>query len=162
MNRNHQLQDKVNSDICLDNPPHIDSIKRWFKNFMETGSILDRKRSGRPNIDEETLDAVRVAFHRSPRKSIHVASHELSIPPSIVHKVLHKRLRLHAYKLFKLLSRMIALAEQLWLTKFFSAWMMTMTTLNVWFSQMKHLFMYPRKSTSITFENGDHKILRRL
>ena len=66
---------------------------------METGSILDRKRSGRPSIDEETVDAVRVAFHRSPRKSIRVASNELAIPRSTVHKVLHKRLRLHAYKL---------------------------------------------------------------
>ena len=66
---------------------------------METGSILDRKRSGRPSIDEETVDAVLVAFHRSPRKSVRVASNELAIPRSTVHKVLHKRLRLHAYKL---------------------------------------------------------------
>ena len=54
---------------------------------METGSILDRKRSGRPSIDEETVDAVHVAFHRSPRKSIRVASNELAIPRSTVHKV---------------------------------------------------------------------------
>ena len=66
---------------------------------MKTGSILDRKRSGRPSIDEETVDAARVAFHRSPRKSIRVASNELAIPRSTVYKVLHKRLRLHAYKL---------------------------------------------------------------
>ena len=25
------------------NHPHTNSIKRWLKNFMETGSILDRK-----------------------------------------------------------------------------------------------------------------------
>ena len=37
------------------NPPHINSIKKWFKNVMETGSILDGKRSGRPSIDEELL-----------------------------------------------------------------------------------------------------------
>ena len=66
---------------------------------MKTGSILDRKRSGRPSIDEETVDAARVAFHRSPRKSIRVASNEFAIPRSTVYKVLHKRLRLHAYKL---------------------------------------------------------------
>ena len=80
-------------------PPHNNSIKRWFKNFMETGSILDRKRSGRPSIDEETVDAVGVAFPRSPRKSIRVASNELAIPRSTIHKILHKRLRLQAYKL---------------------------------------------------------------
>ena len=51
---------------------------------METGSILDRKRSGRPSIDEETVDAMRVAFHRSPRKSVCVASNELAIPRNTV------------------------------------------------------------------------------
>ena len=93
------VQRKFRNEFGKD-PSHINSsIKRWFKNFMKTGSILDRKRSGRPSIDEETVNAVRVAFHRSPRKSIRVASNELAIPRSTVHKVLHKRLRLHAYKL---------------------------------------------------------------
>ena len=66
---------------------------------MKIGSVLDRKRLGRPSIDEETVDAVRVAFDQSPRKSIHVPSNELAIPRSTVYKVLHKRLWLHAYKL---------------------------------------------------------------
>ena len=80
-------------------PLQIYSIKRWFKNFTETGSILGRKRLGRPSIDEYTVDAVRVKFHRSPRKSIRFASNELAIPRSTAHKVLHKQLLLHAYKL---------------------------------------------------------------
>ena len=56
-------------------------------------------RSDRPSIDEETVDAVHVAFHHSPRKSIHVPSNELAIPQSTVHKVLHKQLQLYAYNL---------------------------------------------------------------
>ena len=92
------VQRKFRNEFGQD-PPHTNSIKRWFKNFMETGSILDCKRSGRPSINKETVDAVHVAFHRSPRKSIRVASNKLAIPRSSVHKVLHKRLRLHAYKL---------------------------------------------------------------
>ena len=92
------VQRKFRNEFGQD-PPHTNSIKRWFKNFMETSSNSDRKRSGRPSIDEETVDAVRVAFHRSPRKSIRVASNELAIPRSTVHKVLYKRLWLHAYKL---------------------------------------------------------------
>ena len=156
------VQRKFRNEFGQDHP-HTNSIKRWFKNFMETGSILDRKRSGRPSIDEETVDAVRVAFHRSPRKSIRVASNELAIPRSTVHKVLHKRLRLHAYKLqiVQALNRMIALAEQLSLKKFFSALMMTMATLTVCVFPTKQLFMYPGKSISITFEYGVHKILAR-
>ena len=69
-------------------PPHINSIKRWFKNIMEIRSILDRKRLGRPS--KETVDAVHVEFYHSPRKSIHVASNKLAIPQSTVHKVTHK------------------------------------------------------------------------
>ena len=92
------VQRKFRNEFGQD-PPYTNSIKRWFKNFMETGSILDRKRSDRPSIDEETVDAVHVAFHRSPRKSIPVASNELAIPRRTVQKVLHKRLRLYAYKL---------------------------------------------------------------
>jgi hypothetical protein len=38
------------------------------------------------------------AFQRSPTKSIRRASLELNIPRPTVHKVLHKRLRLFAYK----------------------------------------------------------------
>ena len=82
---------------------------------MKTSSILDCKKSGRPSIDEETVDAVHVAFHHSPRKSICVASNELAIPQSIVYKVLQKDFgsMLISYKLFKLLSQMITLAKQL-------------------------------------------------
>ena len=57
-------------------PPHIKSIKRWFKNFMKTESIV-----------EETVDAVRVARNRSRRKSIRVASNKLAIPRTTVYKV---------------------------------------------------------------------------
>ena len=61
------VQRKFRNEFGQD-PLHTNSIKRWFKNFMETGNILDRKRSGWPSIDEKTVDAVRLAFHRSPRK----------------------------------------------------------------------------------------------
>ena len=51
------------------------------------------------SIDEKTVDAVRVAFYLSPKKSIRVTSNKLAIPQRTVHKVLHKQLWLHAYKL---------------------------------------------------------------
>ena len=41
---------------------------------METGSILDFKRSGRPSIDKETVDVVHVAFH-------HAGFHKIFTPP---------------------------------------------------------------------------------
>ena len=51
------VQRKFRNEFGQD-PPHTNSIRRWFKNLMETSSILDRKRLGRPSIDEETVDAI--------------------------------------------------------------------------------------------------------
>ena len=111
-------------------PLNINSIKKWFKNFLETGSILDRKRSGRPSIDEETVDAVRVAFHCIPGNQFVLHQMNLLSLKAQYIKFYINDLGsvLTNYKLFKLLGGMIALAKQLLLKKFFSAVMMTMTT----------------------------------
>ena len=60
--------------------------------------MLQRKGAGRPQISEEEIQSVRVAYTRSPRKSIRRASTQLQIPHSTIHKVLHRNLRLYAYK----------------------------------------------------------------
>jgi len=73
MTWNHQLQYNVNYlEISFDKTllTLMTALRDGLKSWMETGSTLDRKRSGRPSIDEETVDAVRVALHYSPRKSI--------------------------------------------------------------------------------------------
>ena len=57
--------------------------------------MFDTRRSGRPRTSEER---VRQAFQRSPMKSIRTAARQLELPRSTVHKVLHKNLRLYAYK----------------------------------------------------------------
>ena len=74
------------------NPPSHSSIRQWHKKFMETGSVLDAVRSGRPRTSAENIECVRQAFSHSPIKSIHTAARELELPPTTVHKVLHKRL----------------------------------------------------------------------
>ena len=51
------VQRKFRNEFGQD-PPHTNSIKRWFKNFMETGHILDRKRSLPSSIDEEIVEAL--------------------------------------------------------------------------------------------------------
>ena len=67
---------------------------------METGSVLDAVRSGRPRTSAENIERVRQTFSPSPIKSIRTAIRELELelPPTTVHKVPHKRLRLYAYK----------------------------------------------------------------
>ena len=87
-------------------PPARPIIRAWHKKFMETGSVLQRKGAGRPQISEEEIESVRVAYRptRSPRKSIHGASTKLQIPRSTIHKVLHRNLQLYAYKVQLLLA----------------------------------------------------------
>ena len=73
-------------------PTSRSSIRRWHKKLMETGSVLDAARSGRPRTSAENIERVRQAFSRSPIKSIRTAAREWELLPTTVHKVLHKRL----------------------------------------------------------------------
>ena len=77
-------------------PPSRSSIRRWHKKFMETRSVLDAVISGQPRTYAENIKRVRQAFSRSAIKSIRSAARELELPPTTVHKVLHKRLQLYA------------------------------------------------------------------
>ena len=53
----------------------------------------------RVSVNEETIEHVKMAFARSPRKSIRRVSTELQIPRSTIHKINHKRLNLCAFKI---------------------------------------------------------------
>ena len=64
---------------------------------MKTGTVFDT-RSGRPRTSEENIERVRQAFQRSPMKSIRTAARQLDLRRATVHEVLHKNLRLFAYK----------------------------------------------------------------
>src|SRR5688572_14428605 len=66
-------------------PPSRSAIRRWHKQFKGTGSILDRKRSGRPTTEENVIKVVQNAFQRSPCKSLRQASMELQIPRATIH-----------------------------------------------------------------------------
>ena len=60
--------------------------------------MLDAVRSGQPRTCAENIESVRQAFSRSSMKSIRTVARELELPLTRVHKVLHKRLQLYAYK----------------------------------------------------------------
>jgi len=78
--------------------PDVKSIKAWYSKFVETGSVGDLDRSDRPSVSDETVDAVCEAFQRSSSKSTRHASNELRVPQNTVVKILHKRIKLYAYK----------------------------------------------------------------
>ena len=79
-------------------PPSRPSIRLWHKEFMETGTVFDTRRNGRPRTSEENIDRIRQAFQRSSMKCICTAARQLELLRSTVHKVLHKNLRLYAYQ----------------------------------------------------------------
>ena len=81
--------------------PTNKSILKWHRNFIERGRICDNRKGhpGRPSVSEQVVDRVRESPLRSPRKSTRRASQELKVPQSAVNKILHKRLRLHPYRL---------------------------------------------------------------
>lgn len=80
-------------------PPERHTITKWHNQLLETGSVLRKKGSGKKPVTAARIETVREAFLRSPRKSIRRASSELHIPSSTVHKIVHKRLKLKAYKI---------------------------------------------------------------
>ncbi|KAG8296099.1 hypothetical protein J6590_065086 [Homalodisca vitripennis] len=50
------------------NPPSNNSIKRWYRQFEQTGSVQHRKGAGRPPVSEAVVDQVRELFTRSPAR----------------------------------------------------------------------------------------------
>ncbi|GBO17444.1 hypothetical protein AVEN_168351-1 [Araneus ventricosus] len=67
-------------------PPSRNSILSWHKKFLETGSVLDKPRSGRPSTSDSDVERIREAFTRSPTKSTRQASIELGVArSSIIH-----------------------------------------------------------------------------
>jgi hypothetical protein len=70
-------------------PPSDYAIRDWQRRFLATGSIHDRKRIGRSGVSDECVETIRASFLWSPTKSTCRASHELLLPRSTIHKVLH-------------------------------------------------------------------------
>ncbi|KFM63640.1 hypothetical protein X975_11591, partial [Stegodyphus mimosarum] len=84
--------------IYQKDPPSKSSILRWKKNFLESGSIADKKRSGRPCTSDFGVKRIRETFLHNPRRSVRSAARKLDMPFSTVYKVTKNTLRLHAYK----------------------------------------------------------------
>ncbi|PNF42612.1 hypothetical protein B7P43_G01283 [Cryptotermes secundus] len=81
------------------NQPCPKNIRRWFRQFQESGCLCKGKSPGRPRVSEEQVARIRAAFERSPRKSTNRVSRELETPQSTVWRVLTVRLHLKPYRL---------------------------------------------------------------
>ncbi|GBP11578.1 hypothetical protein EVAR_77722_1 [Eumeta japonica] len=80
---------------------NIQTIKNWIHKFKETGSTLDKQRSGRPRTSrtEENIDLVRESVRENPTQSIRKRSRALNLPGSTLQRILRKNKKFHPYEI---------------------------------------------------------------
>lgn len=79
-------------------PISFTAVGKLVNKFKETGSVLDKPRSGRPKTSDETKETVIAKFYGSPNKSVRRTSMELGVSKSTIHRILvHEKF--HPYKL---------------------------------------------------------------
>lgn len=73
-------------------PPSDTTISRTYRKFLETGSVADANRSGRPveALTDQKLQEVKERVERSPQKSIRRSSAEAGMSYGSYHAALHK------------------------------------------------------------------------
>ena len=142
-------------------PPGHKSILKWDKTLWETGSLLPQTgKHAKVSVNEETIERVRTEFARSPRKSIRRASTEHQIPRSTIHKIIHKRLQLCAFKIQ--LRHHIRPNDRPLRAHFETEMLLRIENDNSYlatlFSRMKQPFFYAAKSISPTAGYGVQRI----
>jgi transposase len=48
--------------------PHKNNVIRWYRQFVDTGYLCKGTSPGRPRVSDDSIERVREAFQRSPRK----------------------------------------------------------------------------------------------
>ena len=79
-------------------PIYFTAIGKLVRKFKETGSVLDKPRSGRPKTSDEMKEAVMAKVYAGRKKSLRRTSTELGVPKSTIHKIMVEE-KFHPYKL---------------------------------------------------------------
>jgi transposase len=78
--------------------PNKSTIQRLVGRFLETGSIGEKRRSGRPSVlSNYSLEDIRARLLRSPRKSLSKLFQQAGMTCGSVQRAT-KRLKLHPYR----------------------------------------------------------------
>ena len=77
------------------------TILRWVSNFRLASSALNRRKSDRPRprTAQENVTAVADSIEQSPRHSIRKHAFALHMSATSVHRILHRSLHMHPYKI---------------------------------------------------------------
>ena len=81
--------------------PYQQEKQYTVSNFRQTSSALNRRRSGGPRTRtaQENVTAVADSIEQSPRRSIRKHAFALHMSATSVHRILHKSLHMHPYKI---------------------------------------------------------------
>ena len=147
------------------------TIRRWVSNFRQTSSALNRRRSGRPRTRtaEENVTAVADSIEQSPRRSLRKHPFALHMSATSVHRILHRSLHMHPYKI---MVQELSESDYETRTNLSRDILQSIPPTSVTISVMKHIFIYRGQLTNKTSDIGhkiilvnctnDHFILRRL
>ena len=96
-----QTQRLFNREFGINSAPTRQPIYAIHRKFMETGSVVDAQRSGRPRSgrSEENIRILEEAYALSQGKSIRRAAVELEISRSSIQRMLRKDFKAFPYKL---------------------------------------------------------------
>jgi transposase len=77
--------------------PNKSTIQRLVERFRVTGSIGEKRRSGRPSVlSNDSLEDIRARLLQSPRKPLRKLSQQTEMSYGSVQRA-EKRLKLHQY-----------------------------------------------------------------
>jgi transposase len=80
--------------------PHRDAVRRLTEKFLETGSVLDAERTGRPSkLNDKQLVDFFDSMLRSPSKSLRKLAQEKYIGLATAHKAAREKLNLFSCKI---------------------------------------------------------------
>ena len=83
--------------VFIHNAPTEKNIKKCHETFLGTGTLL-KEHGGGHRTSDEMVPNVQAEYERSPRKSSRRTSPEIQKPKSTLQRIVHKRLKLYAYK----------------------------------------------------------------
>lgn len=85
----------------LNDAPSTRLIARWVEKFEETGSTLEKPKSGRPRSSRtvKNVESVAQSIREDPNISIRKRAVALNVHRSSLCRILHKDLKLHPYKI---------------------------------------------------------------
>ena len=104
------VHDRIRNDMTMEDirsafterfgkpAPSRSNLYLWEKKVVETGSVLDQARSGRPETRKETCAGVQESLQQSPKKSTRKRSAELGIPRATMMDHMKKDLDVKAVK----------------------------------------------------------------